>query len=204
MQFTSNKFDQCMHGATREDRPTRKSTCIESNESLPEVERTCDNVHDHLELQGRNTVGPRTAQAAVFPDGLCFKILDAAARLGKSRTGGSVSIKMDDTLKSMAPTAAIGTLLSELYSLAIKRRLKEAWQRIVAPWLNAHIAVVHDAPFHFVTCHDNETMGATVGSTAALTASGEAEAEPGAVSKHGSSTTTATDWKLQAAGVTLR
>ena len=79
VSFTT--FDQCMFGAQLADGYIKKATTTASNASLPELARRCDGGHGHVQLRGADKGGTRTAQAAVYPQGLCDGLCTAAERI---------------------------------------------------------------------------------------------------------------------------
>ena len=69
-------LDQCQFGAQLEGQFILKATDLLSNLALPGLGRRCPGDHQHLHLRGSNAKGSRTAQSAVYPQGLCRAILD--------------------------------------------------------------------------------------------------------------------------------
>ena len=113
--------DQCMCGATCDGQAVRKSTEVASDQELPEIQAMCDDTHVHLPggLQGRNSIGARTAQAAVFADRLCHSILASADRIHTFQTGGRIRIYTTgiDEGGSSSTEHVVGILRSELFTV---------------------------------------------------------------------------------------
>ena len=68
-------FDQCMLGAHSQGEPTKKRTQLQSNKQFHSPPPQCDGSHRHCVLRGSDSLGSRTAQAAVYPQKMCDKIL---------------------------------------------------------------------------------------------------------------------------------
>ena len=67
------RIDQCMHGARDENGyPIQKPTALGSNAKWKMTSKRCSHDGGHSRLQGAGPSGlPRTAQAAVYPKGMC-------------------------------------------------------------------------------------------------------------------------------------
>ena len=131
-------LDQCAFGAQIQDRPIKKSTELLSNHSLPNLCCHCPGDHDHLHLRGSDSNGSLTAQAAVYPSGLCSAVLGTVGQAAAQRTGGRIQIDpiqlqfknlVDDRLQILS------VLLAELRVHAMQQNKLDMWNRIVEPWL---------------------------------------------------------------------
>ncbi len=133
-------LDQCAFGASMDEGLIRKGTELKSDQRLPELNRTCSGDHDHVHLRGTNKKGSRTAQSAVYPDGLCqVTVEEAVPRISTTRSGGSISIITGaKNTKKMTQEQLVMTILSELKVHAKRQGRREVWDQIVTPWIQQH------------------------------------------------------------------
>ena len=137
LPHTRATFDQCPFGATMDGGFIQKSTDIESDQPLPELCRYCDRSHQHVHLRGSNKMGTRTAQAAVYPDGLCDAILQSVHRISTKQSGGRICIQTTQ-LQGKDMIQSVSSILSELQLHAQRQGRTAAWDLIVTPWLCQH------------------------------------------------------------------
>ena len=137
LQHSITSFDQCAFGAMVDGGFIKKGTDVLSSEPMPEVDLQCPGGHAHVPLQGSNKTGARTAQAAVYPEGLCHAFLAAVRRISTKQSGGRICINIKD-LEGMTMTQSVATILGDLRVHAQRQGRLEAWDLIVTPWLRMH------------------------------------------------------------------
>ena len=158
MPHHMHTLDQCMYGAVMEGKYVRKPTDLLSSASL-NLSRRCDCSHQHLQLQGANRSGSRTAQAAVYPDGLCDAVLrevgllrpgcppeggahgpvpSSAGRGSGAKpfpNGGRLSISTEFFTDSCEVRGTILKILTQLRVHALRQGRGELWDRVVGRWV---------------------------------------------------------------------
>ena len=129
------KFDQCMFGAKVDGKCARKKTEVLSSFDVSGLERRCDGSHDHVQLRGNNSIGTRTAQTAVYPNGLCNAILGSLQTIPDGGRG-TVYINVDS---SKTFELKFLSILAEIRVLGLRLGISEVWENTVDPWLRINL-----------------------------------------------------------------